>query len=133
MAFPSGSAATCVFQLFIITPKFAHIRIKAYVNFNLQSKTILCQLPSLNLVNRVFFFLIIFLCRFILTGGFGSYLFAMSETIAKQATEANNPQNIKNPRLSWMIGYLLVVSFLGLFSLVPLRKVLSPITSDITL
>lgn len=58
------------------------------------------------------------------SGGFGSYLFAMSETIAKQATEANNPQNIKNPRLSWMIGYLLVVSFLGLFSLVPLRKIM---------
>ncbi|XP_074569846.1 putative metal-nicotianamine transporter YSL12 isoform X2 [Curcuma longa] len=58
------------------------------------------------------------------SGGFGSYLFAMSETIAKQSTEANYAQNIKNPKLGWMIGFLFVVSFLGLFSLVPMRKVL---------
>ncbi|THU54102.1 hypothetical protein C4D60_Mb10t21480 [Musa balbisiana] len=56
--------------------------------------------------------------------GFGSYLFAMSETIAKQSTEANDSQNIKNPKLGWMIGFLFVVSFLGLFSLVPLRKIM---------
>ncbi|XP_059643702.1 probable metal-nicotianamine transporter YSL7 [Cornus florida] len=58
------------------------------------------------------------------SGGFGSYLFGMSEVIAKQSTEANNAQNIKNPSLVWMIGFLLVVSFLGLFSVVPLRKVM---------
>jgi len=58
------------------------------------------------------------------TGGFGSYLFGMSETIAKQSTDANTAQNIKNPQLGWMIGFLFVVSFLGLFSLVPLRKVI---------
>nr|XP_018675519.1 PREDICTED: probable metal-nicotianamine transporter YSL12 [Musa acuminata subsp. malaccensis] len=48
----------------------------------------------------------------------------MSETIAKQSTEANDSQNIKNPKLGWMIGFLFVVSFLGLFSLVPLRKIM---------
>ncbi|XP_074569845.1 putative metal-nicotianamine transporter YSL12 isoform X1 [Curcuma longa] len=58
------------------------------------------------------------------SGGFGSYLFAMSETIAKQSTEANYAQNIKNPKLGWMIGFLFVVSFLGLFSLVPMRKIM---------
>ncbi|URE45559.1 OPT oligopeptide transporter protein [Musa troglodytarum] len=58
------------------------------------------------------------------SGGFGSYLFAMSETIAKQSTEANDSQNVKNPKLGWMIGFLFVVSFLGLFSLVPLRKIM---------
>jgi hypothetical protein len=47
----------------------------------------------------------------------------MSDVIAKQSTEANNAQNIKNPTLGWMIGFLFVVSFLGLFSVVPLRKV----------
>ena len=56
-------------------------------------------------------------------GGFGSYLLGMSEIIAKQSTEANAAQNIKNPTLGWMIGFLFVVSFLGLFSVVPLRKV----------
>jgi hypothetical protein len=47
----------------------------------------------------------------------------MSETIAKQATEANDAQNIKNPHIGWMIGFLFLVSFIGLFALVPLRKV----------
>ncbi|KAM0923799.1 hypothetical protein ACQ4PT_005315 [Festuca glaucescens] len=58
------------------------------------------------------------------SGGFGSYLFAMSETIAKQATEANDPMNIKNPQLGWIICFLLLVSFVGLFALVPMRKVM---------
>ncbi|KZV53823.1 hypothetical protein F511_00089 [Dorcoceras hygrometricum] len=58
------------------------------------------------------------------SGGFGSYLFGMSEAIAKKTTEANDPQNIKNPALAWMIGFLFVVSFLGLFSVVPLRKIM---------
>lgn len=58
------------------------------------------------------------------SGGFGSYLYGMSGAIAKQSTVADNAQNIKNPSLSWMIGFLFVVSFLGLFSVVPLRKIM---------
>ncbi|KAK3144203.1 hypothetical protein QOZ80_4AG0310020 [Eleusine coracana subsp. coracana] len=58
------------------------------------------------------------------SGGFGSYLFAMSGKIANLATEANDPLNIKNPHLGWMIGFMFLVSFVGLFSLVPLRKVM---------
>ncbi|KAF0893431.1 hypothetical protein E2562_025230 [Oryza meyeriana var. granulata] len=58
------------------------------------------------------------------SGGFGNYLLAMSERIAGQATEANNAQNIKNPHLGWIIGFLFLVSFIGLFGLVPLRKIM---------
>ncbi|PUZ48101.1 hypothetical protein GQ55_7G218700 [Panicum hallii var. hallii] len=58
------------------------------------------------------------------SGGFGSYLFGMSETIAAQAAEENNADNVKKPRLGWMIGFLFLVSFVGLFALVPLRKVM---------
>ncbi|KAL1807530.1 hypothetical protein ACET3Z_024520 [Daucus carota] len=58
------------------------------------------------------------------SGGFGSYLFAMSETISKQATEANDSQNTKTLSLGWIIGFLFVVSFIGLFSVVPLRKIM---------
>ncbi|XP_042485810.1 probable metal-nicotianamine transporter YSL7 [Macadamia integrifolia] len=58
------------------------------------------------------------------SGGFGSYLYGMSETIAKQAIDFNNAQNIKNPQIGWMIGFLFVVSFIGLFSVVPLRKIM---------
>ncbi|XP_006343309.1 probable metal-nicotianamine transporter YSL7 [Solanum tuberosum] len=58
------------------------------------------------------------------SGGFGSYLFGMSEGIAKQSTEANAADNVKNPSLGWMITFLFVVSFLGLFSVVPLRKIM---------
>ncbi|KAG8065352.1 hypothetical protein GUJ93_ZPchr0004g39632 [Zizania palustris] len=58
------------------------------------------------------------------SGGFGTYLFGMSETIAKQATDSNDAQNIKNPHLGWMIGFLFLVSFIGLFALVTLRKIM---------
>lgn len=58
------------------------------------------------------------------SGGFGSYLFGMSEIVAKQSTEANDPKNIKNPAIGWIIGFLFVVSFLGLFSVLPLRKIM---------
>lgn len=54
------------------------------------------------------------------TGGFGSYLFGMSERIAKQSDDNGS---FKNPSLGWIIGFLFVVSFLGLFSVLPLRKV----------
>ncbi|KAL2334372.1 hypothetical protein Fmac_015585 [Flemingia macrophylla] len=55
------------------------------------------------------------------SGGFGSYLFGMSEEIAKQSTDTSD---YKNPKLGWIIGFLFVVSFLGLFSVVPLRKIM---------
>uniref|UniRef100_A0A7N0UKU3 Metal-nicotianamine transporter YSL7 n=1 Tax=Kalanchoe fedtschenkoi TaxID=63787 RepID=A0A7N0UKU3_KALFE len=58
------------------------------------------------------------------SGGFGSYLFGMSRIVAEQSTEQNNAQNIKDPSLGWIIGFLFVVSFLGLFSVVPLRKIM---------
>lgn len=58
------------------------------------------------------------------SGGFGSYLFGMSEAVAKQSAEHNTADSIKNPSLHWMIGFLFVVSFLGLFSVVPLRKIM---------
>ncbi|KAJ7970171.1 Oligopeptide transporter [Quillaja saponaria] len=55
------------------------------------------------------------------SGGFGSYLFALSERISKQSSDT---RDIKNPALGWIIGFLFVVSFLGLFSVVPLRKIM---------
>jgi len=47
----------------------------------------------------------------------------MSDKIARQATEAKDANNIKDPHLGWMIGFLFLVSFIGLLALVPLRKV----------
>ena len=59
-------------------------------------------------------------------GGFASYLLGMSRKIYEQAgvdTRGNSPANLKEPALDWMIGFLFVVSFVGLLALVPLRKV----------
>lgn len=47
----------------------------------------------------------------------------MSPEIAKQSSEANTAMDMKIPGLGWMVAFLFVVSFLGLFSVVPLRKV----------
>ncbi|KAL0853775.1 hypothetical protein Bca101_058927 [Brassica carinata] len=56
------------------------------------------------------------------SGGFGTYLFAMSERIANHSGDA--VRGVKDPSLGWIIAFLFVVSFLGLFSVVPLRKIM---------
>lgn len=65
------------------------------------------------------------------TGGFGSYMLAMDERTYKLIGvdyPGNRAEDVKNPSLGWMIGFMFVVSFLGLFSLVPLRKVCIDLT-----
>ncbi|KAJ7942685.1 Oligopeptide transporter [Quillaja saponaria] len=58
------------------------------------------------------------------SSGTASYLIAMSPQIAAQAEEGNTPINTKNLSIGWMMGFLFVVSFVGLFSIVPLRKMM---------
>ncbi|KAH9743419.1 putative metal-nicotianamine transporter YSL6 [Citrus sinensis] len=61
------------------------------------------------------------------SGGFGSSLLAMDERtyqLIGADYPGNRAEDVKNPGLGWMIGFVVVVSFLGLFSLVPLRKVM---------
>ncbi|XP_010549024.1 PREDICTED: probable metal-nicotianamine transporter YSL8 isoform X1 [Tarenaya hassleriana] len=56
------------------------------------------------------------------SGGFGTYLFGMSQRVAKHAGDSY--LGFKDPSLGWIMGFLFVVSFLGLFSVVPLRKIM---------
>ncbi|XP_071704967.1 probable metal-nicotianamine transporter YSL7 [Rutidosis leptorrhynchoides] len=61
------------------------------------------------------------------SGGFGSYLLGMSDVVAENSSDADSPYrsiSTKNPSLGWMIGFLFIVSFIGLCSLVPLRKIM---------
>ncbi|KAF9604749.1 hypothetical protein IFM89_009701, partial [Coptis chinensis] len=61
------------------------------------------------------------------SGGFGSYMIAMDDKTYKligPGYPGNRIEDVKNPGLGWMIGFMFVVSFLGLFSLVPLRKMM---------
>ncbi|KAJ7972146.1 Oligopeptide transporter [Quillaja saponaria] len=61
------------------------------------------------------------------SGGFGSSMIAMDERtyqLIGSDYPGNRAEDVKNPGLGWMIGFMFVVSFLGLFSLVPLRKVM---------
>ncbi|KAL7160615.1 hypothetical protein ABFS83_01G108000 [Erythranthe nasuta] len=61
-------------------------------------------------------------------GGFGSYLLGMNiktfELSGGQSTEGNTPSSIKEPGIGWMTGFLFLVCFIGLFVLIPLRKIL---------
>ncbi|XP_057537677.1 probable metal-nicotianamine transporter YSL7 [Amaranthus tricolor] len=57
------------------------------------------------------------------SGGAASYVLGMSSRIAKQG-DPGFLLDTKNPALGWMIGFLFIVSFLGLFSVVPLRKIM---------
>ncbi|WJX19712.1 hypothetical protein P8452_09360 [Trifolium repens] len=49
------------------------------------------------------------------SGGFGSYLFAMSPTVAQQSSAASGMMDVKIPGLGWMISFLFVVSFLATY------------------
>lgn len=60
-------------------------------------------------------------------GGFGSYLLGLSKKIYElsgEDTQGNSGRAIKEPGLGWMTGYLFVVCFVGLFVLIPLRKIM---------
>ncbi|PWA69348.1 YELLOW STRIPE like 6 [Artemisia annua] len=61
------------------------------------------------------------------SGGFGSYLLSMDErtyNLIGADYPGNRAEDVKNPGLLWMTGFIFAVSFLGIFSLVPLRKVM---------
>ncbi|XP_048136596.1 probable metal-nicotianamine transporter YSL7 [Rhodamnia argentea] len=56
------------------------------------------------------------------SGGFASYLFAMSDIVAKQMPGPVDPSDIKNPSFGWMTLLLLLSSSAGVFTPLPLRN-----------
>ncbi|KAL1820121.1 hypothetical protein ACET3Z_014990 [Daucus carota] len=61
------------------------------------------------------------------SGGFGSYLLSMDSrtyNLIGADYPGNRAQDVKDPGLFWMMSFIFVVSFLGIFSLAPLRKVM---------
>lgn len=59
-------------------------------------------------------------------GGFASYLLGLNRKTYELSgvnNEGNSPSAVKEPGFGWMSGYLFLVCFVGLFVLVPLRKV----------
>ncbi|XP_047974469.1 metal-nicotianamine transporter YSL1-like [Salvia hispanica] len=63
-----------------------------------------------------------------LGGGFASYLLAMNrkmfELSGGLSVAGNSPSSIKQPGIGWMTAFLFLVCFVGLFVLIPLRKIL---------
>ncbi|KAG2655480.1 probable metal-nicotianamine transporter YSL8 [Panicum virgatum] len=58
------------------------------------------------------------------SGGFGTYILGMSKQIAEGFDEAKTSINVEEPSLGRIIAFLFLVSFVGLFSIVPLRKIM---------
>ncbi|XP_010037026.2 probable metal-nicotianamine transporter YSL7 [Eucalyptus grandis] len=87
-------------------------------------KSGLLQVPFTRQENTVIQTCVVASSGIAFSGGFGSYLFAMSARVAGQSTDPQSAHVFKNPSLAWMIGFLFVVSFLGLFAVVPLRKIM---------
>lgn len=59
-------------------------------------------------------------------GGFASYLLGLNKKTYELSgvnTEGNSASDVKEPGLVWMTGFLFLVCFVGLFVLIPLRKV----------
>ncbi|EEF43436.1 oligopeptide transporter, putative [Ricinus communis] len=60
-------------------------------------------------------------------GGFASYLLGLNRKtyeLSGEHTEGNSPRAIKEPEFGWMTGFLFLVCFVGLFVLIPLRKIM---------
>ncbi|KAM1515919.1 hypothetical protein ACFXTH_014943 [Malus domestica] len=60
-------------------------------------------------------------------GGFASYLLGLNKKtylLSGVNTEGNPATAVKEPGLGWMIGFLFLVCFVGLFVLIPLRKIM---------
>ncbi|KAJ6393446.1 hypothetical protein OIU77_022824 [Salix suchowensis] len=60
-------------------------------------------------------------------GGFASYLLGLNRKTYELSgvnTEGNSSNSVKEPGFGWMCGYLFLVCFVGLFVLIPLRKIL---------
>ncbi|KAI8569886.1 hypothetical protein RHMOL_Rhmol02G0312200 [Rhododendron molle] len=60
-------------------------------------------------------------------GGFGSYLLGLNKKtyeLAGVGNIGNSVESYKEPAMGWMVGFLFVVCFVGLFVLIPLRKIL---------
>ncbi|CAI9274611.1 unnamed protein product [Lactuca saligna] len=57
-------------------------------------------------------------------GGYGSYLLGLNKKTYEMAGGVNSPGTYKEPGVGWMMGYSFLVCFIGLFVLIPLRKVL---------
>ncbi|KAK2457379.1 metal-nicotianamine transporter YSL3 [Trifolium repens] len=89
----------------------------------LLSKSGLLNQPFMRQENTIIQTCVVAASGIAFSGGFGSYLFAMSPTIAKQSS-GNVMMDVKIPGLRWMIAFLFVVSFLVIFSVVPLRKIM---------
>lgn len=58
------------------------------------------------------------------SSGMGSYLLGMSAHVAAQGDAGNTRINIKRFSIPWMIGYLFTVSFVGLFPIMAMRKMM---------
>uniref|UniRef100_A0A803LWR2 Uncharacterized protein n=1 Tax=Chenopodium quinoa TaxID=63459 RepID=A0A803LWR2_CHEQI len=62
-----------------------------------------------------------------ISGGYGAYLLALNKKTYELAgvnTPGNHPGSYMELKLGWVIGYNLIVCFVGLFVLIPLRKIL---------
>lgn len=57
-------------------------------------------------------------------GGFGSYLLGLNKKTYELTGGASSPGTYKEPGIGWMTSYLFLVCFIGLFVLIPLRKIL---------
>jgi len=59
-----------------------------------------------------------------LSGGFGSFLLSMSPREAMEIKAGKDDINISAPSLGKLIVFYLLISFVGLFAIIPMRKVM---------
>nr|GMD18113.1 probable metal-nicotianamine transporter YSL7 [Ipomoea batatas] len=58
------------------------------------------------------------------SSGTASYMLGMIPRVADQAAIGNTPNNVKELSIGWMMAFLFIVSFVGLFSIVLFRRMM---------
>ncbi|PUZ48845.1 hypothetical protein GQ55_7G278500 [Panicum hallii var. hallii] len=80
------------------------------------------QLPFTRQENAVIQTFVVSCANIAYTGGFGSYILAMSRTSAVDGGPENSGGNVVEPQIGRLMAFLFLTSFVGVFAVMPFRN-----------
>ena len=82
----------------------------------------MAQLPFTRQENAVIQTFVVSCANIAYTGGFGSYILAMSRTSAVDGGPGNSGGNVAEPQIGRLMAFLFLTSFVGVFAVMPFRN-----------
>jgi len=80
------------------------------------------QLPFTRQENTVIQTFVVACSNIAYSGGFGSYLLAMSRNAAEDGIAYGGAKNVDEPRIGRLVAFLFLTSFVGIFAIMPFRN-----------